>query len=225
MKGKTKELNTALLCVVDRSGSMASIAEDAIGGFNTFLAAQQKVKGHASLTLVLFDHEYLVPVEGVDIQKVKPLTEQTYVPRGSTALLDAVGRAVTTLKGNGGEKFDKVIVMILTDGYENASREWTYPKVGDLIAEMRKQHDWEFVFVGADVNAFDIAQHMNIPRAGTANFLKTKDGMLGTMSAVANYAASSRVGGMSVNSATVSANYMQTEVDDETKKATKTPKA
>ena len=92
-----KKDHTEIICILDRSGSMSSIEKDAIGGFNTFLEEQKKLPGTASVTLVLFDNEYLTTVTNADIQTVEPLSKKTYVPRGSTALLDAVGRTVERL--------------------------------------------------------------------------------------------------------------------------------
>jgi uncharacterized protein YegL len=89
-----KQNHTEIVCIIDRSGSMESIKTDAIGGFNTFLEAQKKLAGTASISLVLFDNEYETPIQNTDIKSVEPLTEKTFVPRGSTALLDAVGRTV-----------------------------------------------------------------------------------------------------------------------------------
>jgi uncharacterized protein YegL len=116
--------------VLDRSGSMESMRLEAIGGFNAFLASHQKAAGEAKLTLVLFDHEYIVTHDGRPVKEVPALDPRTYVPRGTTALLDASGRTINTI----GERLDKmpeaerpgkVIVSILTDGLENASQEFS----------------------------------------------------------------------------------------------------
>jgi Mg-chelatase subunit ChlD len=110
-----------IVVIADRSGSMSVIRDDAIGGFNTFLKEQKAVKGAANLTLVLFDHEYLVAVDSQPIKKVVPLNNETYVPRGMTALNDSIGRAISALEA---KNPNKAIVCILTDGQENQSREF-----------------------------------------------------------------------------------------------------
>src|SRR5574343_68862 len=131
-----------IVCVIDRSGSMRSIVNDAIGGLNTFIESQKNVPGEANMTIVLFDHEYLVSHNGVNIKLVQPFTTDTYVPRGTTALLDAIGRAITTVgerlnNTKEEDKPEKVIVAILTDGYENASREYTNSKINEMINHQR----------------------------------------------------------------------------------------
>ena len=133
-----KEGLTEIISIVDRSGSMQSILDDAIGGFNTFLAAQQRQPGEAKLSLILFDHEYQVVHQAVDIQQVEPLNQDTYVPRGSTALLDAVGKTIDAVGERlaataESERPSQVIVSILTDGYENASQTYSKPKVAEMI--------------------------------------------------------------------------------------------
>jgi len=125
--------------VLDRSGSMNAMKEEAIGGINAFLESQQKLPGEARLTLVLFDHEYIVTYDGVPIKDVPPLDSHSYVPRGTTALLDAIGRTINTI----GERLDKtpeperpgkVIVAILTDGLENASQEFKRKEIFKMNA-------------------------------------------------------------------------------------------
>ena len=133
-----KERLTEIISIVDRSGSMQSILDDAIGGFNTFLAAQQRQPGQAKLSLILFDNEYQVVHQAVDIQQVEPLNQDTYVPRGSTALLDAVGKTIDAVGERlaatpESERPSQVIVSILTDGYENASQTYSKPKVAEMI--------------------------------------------------------------------------------------------
>jgi len=138
---------TEIVCVLDRSGSMNKIITDAIGGFNAFLEAQQKEDGEANMSIVLFDDEYSLTCVSLPVADIKPFNKKTYVPRGSTALLDAIGHAVTDVQeviDNTEEdaRPERVIVVILTDGDENASKHWqlkkedngdTRPSVFDLI--------------------------------------------------------------------------------------------
>ena len=173
---------TEIAFVLDRSGSMNPIAGDAIGGFNTFLAAQQAHPGAARLTLVLFDHEYLVPHRGVEIGVVPPLDAATYVPRGMTALLDAVGRTIDDL----GERLaampeeerpGKVIVAILTDGQENASRDYTFAKVSAMIKHQQEKYSWEFIFLAANQDAIAAAGALSIAPKDAIAFQATGQGV------------------------------------------------
>lgn len=154
---------TEIVMVVDRSASMAAVADDAIGGFNQFLADQQALADPAHLTLVLFDHEYLEPHFRVPLAAVRPLTRETYQPRGMTALYDAIGRAVTHVHQSVPAEA-KVIVCIITDGYENASHEWTWSLVKDLI-DQQTHRGWEFVFVAGNIDAEAAGGQIGIRRA------------------------------------------------------------
>lgn len=144
--------------VLDRSGSMDAIRADTIGGFNAFIEEQKKVPGEATLTLTQFDHEYEVVKDFIVLADMPLLNEKTYVPRGMTALLDAIGRTIVTV----GEKLDamdeegrpdKVIFVILTDGYENNSKEYKKAKIAEMVKHQTKTYDWQFVFLGANMDA------------------------------------------------------------------------
>lgn len=170
-----------IVCVLDRSGSMSSIKEDAIGGFNTFLEEQKKQEGGAKLTLVLFDTEYKVIHNGINIQDVEPLNEDTYVPRACTALLDAMGRAITTVK----EKYDNtqkehrpkgVIVCTLTDGMENSSREYNHKQIMDMISE-REKDGWEFMFLAANQDAIQTGASLGLRAANCVSFAHNSAGV------------------------------------------------
>mgnify|MGYP000938688440 CR=1 FL=1 len=173
---------TEIAFVLDRSGSMNPIADDAIGGFNTFLAAQQSPPGEARLTLVLFDHEYLVPHRGVGIGAVPPLDADTYVPRGMTALLDAVGRTMDDLGARlaampEADRPAKVIVAILTDGQENASRDYTFAKVSAMIKHQQEKYSWEFIFLAANQDAIAAAGAISIQPKDAIAFQATPMGV------------------------------------------------
>ncbi len=157
-------MHTDITVILDRSGSMASIADDVVGGLNTFLQEQQKAKGEATFTLVQFDDEYEVVHAGVPMADVPLLAPSDFQPRGSTALLDAVGRTIVELDrrlaGAPPERRPaRVIVVVQTDGFENASREFTREKVFALIQEREKATPrkdapvWEFVFLAANQDA------------------------------------------------------------------------
>lgn len=159
---------TEIVCVLDRSGSMAAVVDDAIGGFNTMLADQQAMKdGEARMTIVLFDHEYAVVVENAPVAKVKPLNCTSFAPRGSTALLDAVGRTIDDtgkrLAALPDEKRPgKLLFVILTDGHENCSSQYTHERVAGMIKHQTEQYQWTFMYLSAELNAFDHARNLNI---------------------------------------------------------------
>jgi hypothetical protein len=181
---------TELICIVDRSGSMSSIRSDAIGGFNTFLDAQKKAPGKANLTLVLFDDQYDVVHDAATIDGVEALTEKTYIPRGSTALLDAIGRAIIDAKTKVDNPREKphVIVSILTDGEENASREFSRDQIFKMITE-QTENGWEFIFLAANQDAISAGMGLGIGASNSFNFKSTKKGMQRTSQAL-NYAVS-----------------------------------
>lgn len=168
--------------VLDRSGSMQNLASDAIGGFNAFINSQKQVEGHANFTLVLFDHEYLVIHKSIDIQQVPDLDARTYVPRGQTALLDAVGRTIDDLGTNLAAKPEverpaKVIVAIFTDGLENASKDYTHERLAQMIKHQQEKYSWEFLFLAANQDAVASAAKLAIPATGAFNFVASPTGV------------------------------------------------
>jgi len=168
---------TEIVCVIDRSGSMDTVKSDAIGGFNAFLKEQQNLPGEAAMTIVMFDHEYLVPYLSVPIQNVKPLDENSYVPRGNTALNDAIGRAVSELKCRNPKK---AIIMILTDGHENASNEFNKCTIKEMIGDCERR-GWFVAYLSATLEAFDDARSYGIGRGQTASYQNTGAGMFNMM--------------------------------------------
>lgn len=170
-----------IICIIDRSGSMEAIRTDAIGGFNSFLDRQKKEPGEAKLTLILFDHEYDVVYHHVEIKQVPPLTAVTYVPRGTTALLDAVGRTIDDVGKRlhampEHDRPGKVIVAILTDGMENASRDYTLERVSEMIRHQREKYAWEFLFLAANQDAITTAASMSIPALNAVTFVASSAG-------------------------------------------------
>lgn len=152
----------SLIFLLDRSGSMETCCDDTIGGFNSFVKDQAALGG--KLTLIQFDHEYLMSYENKPLGEVEPLTKTTFKPRGSTALLDAIGRAIKECKT---ESIPTII--ILTDGQENSSRTYTKAHIKDLIFERQKE-GWTFMYLGANQDAFAEAGSIGIDPAGTMNF-------------------------------------------------------
>jgi len=168
---------TDIVVVLDRSGSMASVADDTIGGFNTFLQEQKDAEGHARLTLSQFDNEHELVHERLEIDAVPPLDESTFVPRGSTALLDAIGRTISSvrarLKSDSPEERPwKVVFVIITDGQENASREFTWAQVFEMIQRQQGDEGWEFLFLGANQDAIGEAGAIGIPMDKAAAWSK-----------------------------------------------------
>lgn len=151
--------------VLDRSGSMQSIKKDAIGGFNTWLAEQQKVPGAANLVLTLFDNEFITS-PATPLSLVQPLTEQTYIPRGSTALNDAIGMALNRLETKNPER---AILVILTDGGENASKRFTAQQIRQRI-EVAQGRGWQVLYLSAALSAFTDAASFGIMRSATTQF-------------------------------------------------------
>jgi hypothetical protein len=157
---------TDLTMVLDRSGSMQSIKDDTIGGFDAFLSEQRRLPGRCTVSLVQFDNEYEEVYTGRDITDVPGLT---LVPRGSTAMLDAIGRAVNTTGARlaalpEDQRPGTVIVGIMTDGLENASREFTYPTVKALIEQQEQVYGWTFMYMGANQDAIEVGASLGVAR-------------------------------------------------------------
>jgi uncharacterized protein YegL len=185
--------------VLDRSGSMESMAKEAIGGFNGFLESHRKAPGDAKLTLVLFDHEYIVAHDGRPMKDVPKLDESSYQPRGTTALLDAIGRTINAI----GQRLDhtpesnrpsKVLIVILTDGLENASKEFSLKQILEMIKHQREVYSWEFIFLGAGQDAIQTAARIGIASANAVQFDETPQGVCAAFSAIAVSSAAYRGG-------------------------------
>jgi len=158
---------TELVMILDRSGSMSGLEADTIGGFNSMIGKQKKEAGEAYVSVVLFDDRTEVLYDRVDIRKVEPMNEKQYYVRGCTALLDAVGGAIHHI-GNV-HKYareedvpEKTIFIITTDGMENASRQYTYDKVRRMIERQKERYHWEFMFLGANIDAVKEAGRFGI---------------------------------------------------------------
>lgn len=166
---------TEIVFILDRSGSMSGLESDTIGGYKSFLKAQKETEGDAKVTTVLFDHEYMLLHDRADINDVKPITDKEYYARGTTALLDAVGKTILDIGADlretpEEERPAKVILVIITDGYENASREFTYKKVNEMISHQRNKYNWEFIFLGANIDAVKEAENLGIKATRAANY-------------------------------------------------------
>lgn len=166
---------TELVFILDRSGSMAGMESDTIGGFNAVLEKNRKAEGDAVVSVVLFDNYSEVLVDRVPVEQMRPLTEEDYSVRGCTALLDAVGSSVKFIDRvqrylPEGHRPGKTVFVITTDGMENASRRFGYREVKSLIE--RKQEDgWEFLFLGANIDVAAEAGRLGIPKSRFANYV------------------------------------------------------
>ena len=158
--------NTEIIFVIDKSGSMMNLAGDTIGGFNGFVASQKALEGKATLTTVLFDSTYRTIHNNVDINEVKPLTSADYVPGGMTAMLDAIGDTINNVQNRhddlGVEKPEKVLFVITTDGEENSSHKYTKSQIEKMIKHQTNGHGWEFMFLGANMDAVNEAAGIGI---------------------------------------------------------------
>lgn len=170
----------AIICVIlDRSGSMGGREKDTVNGVNTFLDGQKKLKEPASLAMVRFDTEAIERFRPMaDLRLVTPLTLDEYKPRGGTPLLDAVGQTIVQLdKDWTEEKADRAIVVIVTDGEENSSKEYSKEKIKEMITARQNSGKWAFIYLGADVDSFAEAMKYGISVSNTANFKKSLRGM------------------------------------------------
>ena len=166
---------TELVMILDRSGSMSGLEADTIGGFNGMIEKQKKEDGEAYVSVILFDDQSEVIYDRVDISKVEPMTDKQYYVRGCTALLDAVGDAIHHI-GNI-HKYareedvpEKTIFIIKTDGLENASRRYNYNKVRRMIERQKEKYNWEFIFLGANIDAAAEAAKIGIGASRAARY-------------------------------------------------------
>jgi uncharacterized protein YegL len=161
--------------VLDRSGSMTSLSTEAITGFNTLVAEQRSVNSSALFSFSLFDHEDLVVYDAVPLAEVSELTTETFVPRGGTALNDAIAGMIQRI-GRRAKRSTRVLIAILTDGGENSSREFSQDDVMRMIAYRRTTYDWQFIFIGPE-NALGYALSIGIPKSNVVAFNADPAGM------------------------------------------------
>lgn len=180
---------TEIAFILDRSGSMGHLTESTISGFNEFLEKQKNLPGEAKLTTVLFDNAYELLHNAVDIKEVRPLTTNEYWTRGCTALYDAVGKTIDDIGVRLAatpeeERPSKVIVVITTDGYENASCEYSQADVKNKITHQTEKYSWEFIFLGANIDSEEVASNIGICSANTADYIASDAGAFMMFSAV-----------------------------------------
>lgn len=185
---------TLIGILVDRSGSMESMKQDMTGGIAAFIEAQKSVPGDCDVTLAQFDTHYEIVYAPTPIA-----TAPSYqlVPRGGTALLDGIGRFVTEIGASLARRREdrrpgKVLIVIVTDGDENSSQRWTRQSVHDLVVHQQEAYRWEFVFLGANIDSFTVAESFGIARNSTIDFVGASAGP--AMASVSNYVTTTRSG-------------------------------
>lgn len=169
-------MKTELVFILDKSGSMHGLEQDTIGGFNSMLQKQKELDGECRITTVLFDNRYELLHDRIDIRAVSPMTEKEYQVGGTTALLDAIGRTVQKLvsvQKNTAKEYraDRVLFVIITDGQENASQEYSSDKVKGMIQLEKEKYGWEFVFLGANIDAVETAGQLGISRDRAVDYV------------------------------------------------------
>ena len=180
---------TEVVFILDRSGSMAGLESDTIGGFNGLLAKQKQEEGEAYISTVLFDDRCEVIYDRVAVDKIEPMTDKQYYVRGCTALLDAVGEAIHHI-GNihkyarEEDRPEKTLFVIITDGYENASRRYDYAKVKAMIEHQQEKYGWEFLFLGANIDAAAEARKMGIRKERAVRYENDEQGVSKNFEAV-----------------------------------------
>lgn len=174
---------TEMVFILDKSGSMSGLEQDTIGGFNSMLERQKKEEGEAFVTTVLFDNNYELLHERMNIRNVDFLSSREYFVGGSTALLDAIGRTINRISKSISESSEqfrpgKVIFVIITDGMENSSREFTFRKIKDMIELKKSKYAWDFIFLGANIDAAETASNLGIDEERAANFCPDSEGTM-----------------------------------------------
>lgn len=174
---------TEIVFILDRSGSMASLVTDTIGGYNSMIEQQKKENGEATITTVIFDDRYEMLHDNVNIKQVKNMTDSEYYARGMTALYDAVGKTINSVghrlsQTKEDKRPSKVIFVITTDGFENASKEFSKSKIKEMIETQQGKYSWTFMFLGANMDAMSEAASIginpNFARTYTANEVGTQ---------------------------------------------------
>ena len=189
---------TELVFILDRSGSMSGLEDDVIGGFNAMIEKQKKVPGEAIVTTVLFDDKYQLLHDRISLKGIAPLTDKDYYVRGCTALLDSIGRTIAkesnTIKHTiPEERPENVLVVINTDGYENSSREYTWKQIQTMIRKMRTKYNWEFIFLGANIDSAQMADELGIDRNNAVDYHADEEGVASNFNSVSMAATSYRI--------------------------------
>ena len=169
-----KKKRTELVFILDKSGSMSGLETDSIGGYNSMLAQQRALTDDCLITTVLFDNECLLLHDRLNLTKVKDMTHKDYLVGGSTALLDAIGQTIQHMSQVKDAR--NVLFVIITDGQENASRQFTVQTVKRLLEQQKEAKGWEFIFLGANIDAVETASRIGISPDHAADFLSDSEG-------------------------------------------------
>lgn len=166
---------TEIVFILDRSGSMRGLEGDTIGGFNSMIEKQRKEEGEALISTVLFDDQTEVLYDRIPVGKVEPMNDNQYYVRGCTALLDAIGEAIHHISNvhkyaREEDKPEKTMFIITTDGQENSSHKYSYDKVKKMVEKQKKKHNWEFLFLGANIDAIEVAGRFGIGANRAINY-------------------------------------------------------
>ena len=190
---------TELVFILDRSGSMAGLERDTIGGFNAMIEKQKREEGQTVVSTVLFESETQVIHDRLPLERIPPMTEEDYTVGGTTALLDAVGKAIHHI-GNVHkyarveDRPDRTLFVITTDGYENSSRQYDYTRVRQMIEWQKEKYGWEFLFLGANIDAAKEAGRLGIAAERAANYHADPTGTTLSFEAVAEAVTAVRKG-------------------------------
>lgn len=166
--------NTELVFILDRSGSMSGLEQSTISGFNEMIFKQKKQEGKVYVTTMLFDDEFEILHNRVPLEKVKKMTEKQYYVRGCTALLDAIGMSIQRMKPY---QNHHTIFVIITDGYENASQEYSYAQVKKMITRQKIENNWEFLFLGANIDAQKEGKKFGIDENRSVSYVNDRQGI------------------------------------------------
>lgn len=180
--------DTELVFIIDKSGSMNSLTNDTIGSFNSVIEEQKSSdkNGNVYVTTVMFNHQHIKIHDRKNIKDISPITKREYTPTGCTALLDAVGNTITELSTKEDVKKNKVVFVIITDGYENASREFNKEQVKKLIEDKKKNDNWEFIFLGANIDSIKAAGGIGISPKFARDFVANAEGLKDTYSRISS---------------------------------------
>lgn len=193
-----KEKLTHIVFIVDRSGSMRGIANDMIGGFNSFIAKQKEIEGECVVSFYQFDSEYETVFDKIPLHKVKDLTNKTYSPRGSTALYDAMGKTIddygvylSSLQES--DRPERVLVVTITDGENNSSKEFNLTDIKNRIKVQTETYDWDFVFIGSNIDSWEVGDSIGISRGATLQFSNCADSVGNVFASLSDNATNYRI--------------------------------
>lgn len=182
---------TEIVAVLDRSGSMGNLVQDTIGGYNSFIEKQKELEGECKVSLIVFDNKYDEVYNGIDINKVPVLTNESYFARGGTALLDAIGKTINSVGKRlqdtpEEDRPEQVIFVITTDGAENSSMEFNVSLIKEMIDHQKDVYNWDFIFMGANIDAIGGGADMGLSRGMSMNYDATSKGTTSLYMAVSN---------------------------------------